>query len=203
MILLALALQAAAPQTAVEAERAFNAAAQSKGQWTAFREFAAEEATMFVPEPVKAQEWLTGRKDPPIAVQWWPAESFVSCDGMVAVNTGPWVRPRASGYFTTVWEREPDGRFKWIYDGGDGLTTPRALPEQPKVVRAACDTRQLVPVTFSPCPPEGGCGAGTSPDNSLIWEWRVDSKGARHFEALLWNGKRYASVITDEVAAPQ
>ena len=35
MILAALILQAAAPQTAVDAERAFNAAAQARGQWTA------------------------------------------------------------------------------------------------------------------------------------------------------------------------
>ncbi len=54
---------------------------------------------MFVPQPVKAQDWLKDRKDPPIAVQWWPAESYVSCDGTAAVNTGPWVRPKGVGLF--------------------------------------------------------------------------------------------------------
>nr|WP_294809775.1 hypothetical protein [uncultured Sphingomonas sp.] len=203
MILLALALQAAAPQTAVEAERAFNAAAQAKGQWTAFREFAAEEATMFVPEPVKAQEWLKDRKDPPIAVQWWPAESFVSCDGMAAVNTGPWVRPRASGYFTTVWVREPDGRFQWVYDGGDQLTAPRALPKRPKIVRAACNTQRIVPLVPTPCPPGERCVSDWSRDQTLVWESHFDSKGARHFETRLWNGKRYDIVTSNVFAAPK
>jgi hypothetical protein len=201
LILLALALQAAAPQTAVEAERAFNAAAQAKGQWTAFRQFAAEEATMFVPEPVKAQEWLKGRKDPPIAVQWWPAESFVSCDGMAAVNTGPWVRPKASGYFTTVWVRETDGRFKWVYDGGDGLATSRALPERAAVRRAQCPAPASIPV-HEPCPYEK-CGHGRSPDGTLHWDWAVLSDGSRSFQAEIWDGKNWTIVVSDEVAAPQ
>ena len=41
MIALAVLLATAAPHPAVEAERAFAAMAQTKGQWTAFRAFAA------------------------------------------------------------------------------------------------------------------------------------------------------------------
>jgi len=100
-MLAALLLLQAAAQTAVDAERAFYRAAQTEGQWKAFREFSTPDAVVFTPHPAKAHEVLPTR-EPAIAVQWWPAESYVSCDGKLAVNTGPWVRPNGSGYFTTV-----------------------------------------------------------------------------------------------------
>ena len=103
-MILALLLAAAEPQSAIDAERAFAADAQKLGQWTAFRKYAADDAIMFAPQKVNAQEFPKPLKDPPTAVFWWPGKSFVSCDGSYAVNTGPWVRQwgKAVGYFTTV-----------------------------------------------------------------------------------------------------
>lgn len=197
MILAALLLAQAG--TAVDAERDFNRAAQTEGQWTAFRRYAADDAVMFVPGPGNAQAFLKDRKDPPIAVQWWPAESYVACDGSVAVNTGPWVRPGGSGYFTTVWTRQADGGWKWIYDAGDALKAPRPLPEQPKVRRASC-----APVSASaPALPGPGSGAGESPDGSLRWRWTMAADGSRSFAASLWDGRRFVAVISDRVAPPQ
>jgi hypothetical protein len=199
-MLLALVLQAAGPQTAIDAERAFYAAAQAKGQWTAFREFAAEDAIIFVPQPAKAHEVLP-KKNPPVAVQWWPAESYVSCDGRVAVNTGPWVLPRGSGYFTTVWVKQPDGTWKWVMDGGDALTKPRVLPEKPKVRRAGCSgSPRVVPGTYRD---EAKHAEGSSPDGSLAWHWEVQPDGGRRFQAELWNGTRWEAVVKNEVAASQ
>ncbi len=197
MILAALLLQAAAPQTALDAERAFNAAAQEKGQWTAFRAFAADTGVMFVPEPIKAHEWLKDRKDPPKSIEWWPTESYVSCDGNLAVNTGGWKRPDGSaGYFTTVWIRQADGQFKWLVDGGDTLPAPLPVPEQPKVVRPDCVIKAP---TF--IPEWGGpvSDRGNARDATLLWEWKVDSFGARHFKALQWNGKSFAVVLSQRV----
>lgn len=184
---------------AVDAERDFNRAAQTEGQWTAFRRYAADDAVMFVPRPGNAQAFLKDRKDPPIAVQWWPAESYVACDGSVAVNTGPWVRPGGSGYFTTVWVRQADGGWKWIYDGGDELKRPRPLPEQPKVRHATC-----TPVIPSvPAMPGTDSDAGGSQDGSLRWRWAMAADGSRSFTASLWDGQRFIPVIEDRVAAPQ
>ena len=76
----ALLLAAAAP-TAIDAERAFAADAQKLGQWSAFRKYATDDALMFVPQPTNAQSFLKDRKDPPVAVFWWPGRSYVSCDG--------------------------------------------------------------------------------------------------------------------------
>ena len=57
------------------------------------RKYADRDAVMFTPQAVWARDFLKGRKNPPKAVRWWPATSFVSCDGRTAVNTGPWIGP--------------------------------------------------------------------------------------------------------------
>ena len=196
MIALALLLSMQG-QSAVDAERAFNRMAQTQGQWAAFRAYATDDAVMFLPQPSNAQAFLKDRNEPPIAVQWWPADSYVACDGTTAVNTGPWVRPGGSGYFTTVWHRQQDGGWKWSYDAGDALATPRVLPEQPRVRRAACTGKPVPP----PPPATERSGAGASPDGTLTWRWQVDADGARRFVAALWTGRRYATVVDDRVAA--
>ena len=48
----------ASPGLIVARELAFARAAREDGQWTAFRAFAADDAVMFVPEPVNARDWL-------------------------------------------------------------------------------------------------------------------------------------------------
>lgn len=204
-MLAVLLLQAAVPQTAVDAERAFSAAARAEGQWTAFRKFAAEDGVMFVPEPVKAQDWLRDREDPPKSIEWWPAESYVSCDGSMAVNTGGWKRPDGSvGYFTTVWKRQADGGWKWAMDHGDSLSQPRSEPVEARIRRASCktptrgDPRAPIPVR-----PTGRQSEGASSDHTLIWEWQVDMGGGRRFAAHVWNGSGFDRVIEDKVAAPK
>ena len=82
------------PSAIVKAELSFARLAQEKGQWTAFRETAADEAIMFTPELVNAQQWLKGKADPPQAVDWQPHKIFMSCDGSIGVSTGA-VPPRA------------------------------------------------------------------------------------------------------------
>ncbi|MDB5703507.1 MAG: hypothetical protein JWN66_623 [Sphingomonas bacterium] len=199
MILLLLA--AASPQTAVDAERAFVSAAQSGGQWTAFRRFATEDATMFAPHAVKAQEFLKDRKDPPTALMWWPADSFVSCDGAMAVNSGPWMRAKgdAFGYFTTVWARQADGGWKWTMDGGDGLATPRPAGDAPKVRHASCKgSPSTVPAVRYR---DGETGEGQSEDRTLAWRWHVAPDGSRTFDAWLWDGRTMRAVKSDRIAA--
>lgn len=195
-MLLALAL-ASVPMTAVDAERAFAAAAQAQGQWTAFRAFAAPDATMFAPQPVNAQAFLKERRDPPRAIDWWPTASFVACDGRFAVNTGGWRRPDGGvGYFSTVWIRQSDGGWKWIVDGGDGLQATRPRVTTPKVERASCRGR---PAVF-PALIGAITGGGRSADGTLGWAWAVASDGARTFRAAIWTGNRWRTVIDDHIA---
>lgn len=204
MLLLAALLAAAAadpaPQTAVDAERAFASMAAREGQWKAFIAWSTPDAVIFTPQPANAHETLRAAREPRVPVQWWPAESYVSCDGTLAVNTGPWVRPGGSvGYFTTVWQRQADGGWKWIMDGGDELQTPRATGEQPKVETASC-TRNPGPEIRGTM--DAASRSGKSADGSLSWFWRVSRDGARRFEAAIWDGRRYRTVVADTIAAP-
>lgn len=196
----ALLLAAGAPQTAVDAERAFAAMAQAKGQWTAFRAFAADDATMFTPQPVNAHTFLQPRADPPQSVRWSPAASYISCDGTTAANTGPWRGANGGhGYFSTIWRRQPDGGWKWIVDGGDSLAVPRVEAREAKVHKAICNHPRNPPEP--PLGIESKVGAGASPDKTLIWWYEVARDGARTFAVRLWNGRAYDVVIDDRIAA--
>ncbi len=201
MIGLAMAAALAA-HPAVDAEREFAARAQKAGQWTAFRETAAPDAIMFVPDAVSAQTWLADRKDPPRAVQWWPSQALVSCDGKVAVTTGSWLRStqKLVGYFTTVWTEQAGGGWKWQLDHADTLAKPRAVKEPAAQRRASCRNRPEASAGQALTVGKGKWGAGLSPDRSLIWKWEAGEKGARTVRVWLWDGRGYVSALEDRMA---
>ena len=207
--MIAALLVAASLPTAIDAERAFARDAQRLGQWTAFRKYADRDAVMFSPQAVWARDFLKDLKDPPKSVQWWPAASFVSCDGRTAVNTGPWTRPGARhGYFTTVWQSDK-GQWRWVYDNGDFLKKPRPVPARPFVRRALCRGKAPGAPIIPPPPltpkqarttPEDQ-GRGESADRTLGWDWKVDKKGRQRFRVYLWNGRNYEQVLYNEIKA--
>ena len=211
-LLLAAAAPQAAPQTAVDAERAFAAHAQKVGQWTAFRDYAEPTAVMFDPQAVWAHEFLKGRKDPPRSVEWWPTQSFVSCDGDLAVNTGgARYTSGRHGYFTTIWARQKNGGWKWSMDGGDVTSRPLARPARPAVRRASCAGLKRISQVYKAVTPTtqviagkppADAGQGRSADGTLAWSWTVAKDGARHVQAKLWNGRGYRVVLDQRVAAP-
>jgi hypothetical protein len=213
--LLAAAVQAsatAAPVTAIDAEGAFAADAQRQGQWTAFRKWADPTAVMFNPQAVWAHDFLKDRKDPPRAVQWWPAHSWVSCDARTAVNTGPWhiASNKTDGYFTTLWMRQANGDWRWTVDGGDQLSKPLARPARPAVRKASCGNRALRlrqieraydnPRNRTAAP--GDSGYARSSDGTLLYNWTVTAEGARNTRVQLWTGRRFETVLDQKVAAP-
>ena len=190
-------------KTALDAERAFAADAQQLGQWTAFRKWAASDAIMFVPQPTNAQAWLKDRKDPAKAIDWWPTASYVSCDGGLAVNTGGWKRPDGSvGYFSTVWQRQADGGWKWIVDSGDSLVKSRPRLGRIRVERASCDPVQRFVPDHTHAGPDGVVplpeAQGYANDASLTWHWSVETNGTRSLIVHL--AGRKAPVIDDKIA---
>ena len=176
----------AVPGKIVAAELAFARAAREKGQWTAFREFATDDAVMFVPEPVNARDWLAKQKDPAESVKWQPHQVWMSCDGSLAVTKGAWQRPDGSfGYFTTVWERQPDGEYKWVLDQGDVLAEPLPEPDVVESEIASCK---------APSPDPGIMLTAMSPDNTQMLggrsldgslEWSVAYSPGTHRRHLL------------------
>jgi hypothetical protein len=202
-LIVALLLAAAAPASAIEAERAFAADAQKLGQWTAFRKWSTPDAVMFTPQPVNAHTFLKDRKDPAFAVFWWPGRSYLSCDGKTAVNTGPWVREfgKSVGYFTTVWQQQPEGGWKWTYDAGAGLQRARAEGGDIKPLKAGCSPNPVPPPAQPLLPAAWRSGGGSSGDGTLNWMWAVTADGTRAFRAWLWTGGQHKLVIDDQVAA--
>jgi hypothetical protein len=206
-------LIAAASLTAVDAERAFARDARRIGQWTAFRKYADDTAVMFTPQAIWAHEFLADKKDPPQSIIWGPSHSWTSCDGRTAITRGPWATAAGkwSGYFTTVWVREPAG-WQWTYDAGDTLTAPTPLPKKAQVQRASCAGREKIPGEYreevKPTAriagkPPADAGQGRSADGTLIYVWKVAASGERHFEAKLWNGRDYRTVLDQKVPPQQ
>ena len=73
-----------------------------------------DDAVMFIPQPVNAQDFLKDKQGPAaVAVDWWPAQSFVSLRRQHRGQHGPWVREwgKSVGYFTTVWQRQRRGQL--------------------------------------------------------------------------------------------
>lgn len=190
----------AVPGEVVAAELAFARMAREEGQWTAFRKFATEDAVMFVPEPVNARDWLAKQKDPAESVRWQPHQVWMSCDGSLAVTKGAWQRPDGSfGYFTTVWERQPNGEYKWVLDQGDVLTEPLAAPD-------------IIESTVADCgEPESGdgltCrmtdmirrGEGHSIDYTLSYEWAAYADGSRDLAVSMMKDNQSQQVLVISV----
>ena len=192
---------AANPSAFIAAEIGFARLAQEKGQWTAFRETSHPDAIMFVPERVKARDWLKSQKDPAEAVRWQPHAVYVSCDGNSGVTTGAWQKGPANGFFTTVWARDEKGRLSWVLDHGDALATPREAPEFIASKRAVCGSRPAVPIEAAG---EGeDMAVGLSADQTLSWTSTVRTDKSRRVAIRLWDGKEMATVIDDRVAAPK
>jgi len=201
-LLLMLAAADAPTKTPVDAERAFAADAKTIGQWTAFRKWSTDDAVMFVPQPANAHDFLKDRKDPANAIDWWPITSWISCDGKIAINKGGWTRPDGSvGYFTTVWQLQADGRWKWVLDHGDTLKVAPERPTEPAIVKASCDA---MPVFVEDRLTVLGTknGHGRSPDGTISWDWAW-SKGFRELDAYLFDGKQLPRVVHDEVREPK
>ncbi|MGK2911639.1 MAG: hypothetical protein ACSLE1_17825 [Sphingobium sp.] len=192
------------PSAVVAAEIAFNRLAQDKGQWTAFRETAAKDAVMFVPDMVNAQVWLKGRKDPLASVKWKPEKVLMSCDGSVGVSTGSWQQPDGSiGFFTTIWRRDNKGRWRWVLDHGDTLKTARPAADFITTRLATCPRdRRPEPPAVAGIAPIPTPGIGASDDDSLKWRTEVRADKSRRVTISLLSNGAYENALIDEVAAP-
>ena len=175
------------PGKVVGTEIAFARMAQDEGLWTAFREYAAEDAVMFMPQATSAQTWLKGRNDPPEPIRWQPHQVWSSCDGSLAVSTGAAQYPDGShGYFVTVWKRQADGAYRWIMDTGGTLDEPWEAPEFIDAQVASCDP--LAPMAATVDEAGGTSYAYASNDRTLRAGVRLDPWCGRIVTASVFRG---------------
>jgi ketosteroid isomerase-like protein len=136
LIFAAPALAAAADAAPViAAERAFAARAAEVGIAPSFLEFMTDDAIVFQPDPTSARALYAARpapkppKDGGTLLNWWPTFAGIAQSGDLGFTTGPATvnGGKPAVFYFTVWARQPDGGWKWVYDGGveaDGSSAP-------------------------------------------------------------------------------
>jgi ketosteroid isomerase-like protein len=117
----------------VAAERAFAARAQVVNARQAFAEFFAPDAVLFAPFAAPAFPRLLESPDWSVNIQWRPVAAAVSGAGDMGYTTGPseyrrspTEPPVGHGHYTSVWERQPDGRYRVRIDIGIDHAAPEA-----------------------------------------------------------------------------
>ncbi len=138
----------AAAQTAdaapvVAAERAFAADFPAMGLAGSFTKWSTPDAIIISRGQARTSAELFAdapqvrQPDEPL-IEWWPVFAGVSMSGDLGFTTGPAAQDgNRYGHYFTVWKRQPDGRWLWVYDGGTGAdpagqpgpdSEPRILP---------------------------------------------------------------------------
>lgn len=110
------------PAEVAAAERAFARDGYDTGIKASFLKHSAADAIVLSPGPVNAHESLKGgpdaKPDDP-KLEWWPAYAGIARSGDLGFTTGPYAfAGKRRGHYFTVWARQPDGGWKWIFDGG-------------------------------------------------------------------------------------
>jgi ketosteroid isomerase-like protein len=120
------------PGPVVAAERAFAADGLKLGIKQSFLKHSADQAILFQPDPVNTHESFKAAPDdqggPPLA--WWPLRAGIARSGDLGFTTGPYTYDgKPGGYYFTVWKKQADGAWKWIYDGGPPSDMTQAAPQ--------------------------------------------------------------------------
>jgi ketosteroid isomerase-like protein len=157
-----------------DAERAFAAEAGSSGWVSAFLAYSAPDAIVLQPDPVNAHASL--KTLPPESntknLNWWPVWAGISSSGDLGFTTGPYTAGEKSfGHYFTVWRKQPDGSWKWIYDGG-----PRNAERSPLGPDTA--TSYLQTATLGAGSAEAAVTEVTSVEDALAASAKTDAKAA-------------------------
>jgi hypothetical protein len=157
-LVFAAALLAAVPVVAqtpdaapvVAAERAFAADAPSMGIAGSFNKWSTPDAILIAGGRAQriGEAYPDGPRpaDEPL-LEWWPNFAGIARSGDLGFTTGGvQVGGRRTGHYFTIWMKQPDGSWKWVYDGGSGAsaadvpgpeTEPDILPFGPELLIVA------------------------------------------------------------------
>jgi len=117
------------PSALIAADIALARLARAKGQWSALRELADDDASLFDPARTPARPALKDRADPPQAAQWEPRAAWISCDGSFGLTWGGWTAASGTpGEYATVWKRQVKGKVDWKWQLTDRAMRDVALP---------------------------------------------------------------------------
>lgn len=128
----------------VSAERAFAADAARIGWIDAYPLWAAQDAMVLQNGISSALEFAANihpdvRGDTSLA--WWPEFAGISAAGDFGFTAGPFNGDGAAfGQYLTVWRKQADGNWRWVFEGGIDTLEPTYVPEMDAPVAAVTAT---------------------------------------------------------------
>lgn len=131
----------------VAAERAFAARVAEAGVKAGFTEYLAPDGVVFRPGPVNGLEFFADRPATSGLLSWYPVVADISAAGDLGYSTGPF-EARASqdapvagtGWYLSVWRRQPGGELRLLADHGLAGATPDTVRSLLLWPRAAAGT---------------------------------------------------------------
>lgn len=162
----------------VEAEISFASASVEKGIRTAFLEYLADDAIVFLPEPVNGKEGYGNRPESSAKLSWYPVYADISSSLDWGYTTGPYEvranptdeQPTGAGFYLSVWKKQPDGQWKVAIDQGNSYPVDQIKPEAYK--------------------PTSGVEASTATEQSLLQK-DVLRVQPYHDETLIYRAGQY------------
>jgi hypothetical protein len=131
------------PAPVVAAERAFAADGLELGVQASFFKHSAPDGIVFGPEPILAKAAFGEPRPKGKPLVWWPLWAAIARSGDLGFTTGPYTSDgKPGGYYFTVWGKQPDGSWKWLYDGGPPSDQTGAAPKDSPVAYAKLSSRR-------------------------------------------------------------
>jgi len=131
----------------IKTDLAFSDRAQEIGVPAAFLEFAADDAVMYRNgmDPITGKEAIRKvmEKDPPATLVWKPETADIAESGDLGYTRGHFVyTPKPGpdgkagmepfeGSYVSIWKKQADGTWKWVFDSGITSKSPSQPLQEP------------------------------------------------------------------------
>lgn len=184
---------AADPAPIVAAERAFAADFPALGIGGSFTKWSEPDAIIIAGgeartvSEVFAEAPRTRQPGEPL-IEWWPVFAGIARSGELGFTTGPAARDQEGyGHYFTVWRRQDDGSWLWVYDGGSNAS-PAGQPGP------ETEPRLMAPATAWAAGPEAAWAQVREAEAALAREAATD-QAAAHLARLADDGVLYVAPL--------
>ncbi|NJC40680.1 ketosteroid isomerase-like protein [Brevundimonas alba] len=131
-------------------------------------------------------------------LEWWPNFAGIARSGDMGFTTGGVaLNGQRTGHYFTIWQRQPDGSWKWVYDGGSGAsaadvpgpdTEPVILPPGPELLEVA-----YADGSTNPRPRSERAMNEVREQEALLAAAAASDQKAAHLALLADNGRLYVA----------
>ena len=124
----------------IKTESDFYNATQERGWGQAFIDFADDSSTLLRQDayPVIGKDAIVnlykGKESDVLNLKWSPLKADVSKDGSLGYTYGNWIytfknkegkEEKVYGNYVTIWKKQPNGKWKFVLDGGNTTPAPK------------------------------------------------------------------------------